>query len=187
MFLLLLPFSVQLQQKSDSCLHSLLASDTDYRIFNMSIHHTCDLFACIMLLYTQGTLVYSFIWRTEAQSAHNLTPEKSQGATPSMQQSPIHHSFDEHSWQCLTLAFETTDSLCLAGVHDVQQQQQHWLCREQGQQPPHIQDQFCSVYPITFKVTNVCHRVSGQSFQSTKAPTLNSEFTNNLSSLTMMP
>ena len=101
------------------------------------------------------------------------------------QHATVSHPFDDHTWQCLTLAFETTDSMCLAGVHDIQQQQQHWLCREQGQQPPHIQDQFCS--EITFKVTNVCQRVSGQSFQSTKAPTLNSEFTNNLSSLTVMP
>ena len=67
-----------------------------------SLTCTCDLFACA---YTQGTSVYSLIWRTFVESAQNLTPQKISGCTQSLARN-CHHPFGDHTPSCLTLAFE---------------------------------------------------------------------------------
>ena len=62
-----------------------------------------DLFACI---YTQGTLVYSRIWRTFVESAQNLTLGKSQGGWKAWH-IRVTHPCDDHARSSLTLAFQS--------------------------------------------------------------------------------
>ena len=52
------------------------------------------------------TSVYSLIGRTFVESAHNLTPEKSQGGRKA-QHITVTNLFGDHARSCLTLAFES--------------------------------------------------------------------------------
>ena len=57
------------------------------------------------------TSVYSLIRRTFAESAQNLTPEKSQGRHKA-EHITVTHPFDDHAPSCLTMAFKNEYSCC---------------------------------------------------------------------------